>query len=116
MLVHSAFHAGRRRRMNPPTYQLEVTPPGVAGNIMRIRFFIVAILVFWIAAESRFSPAFFRVTVESSLASLEQTLTPQASRNGRMEITAAPAAPSWEPRPFNADLEPFRTVAVYDQR
>jgi hypothetical protein len=83
---------------------------------MRIRLLIVAILVFWIAAESRFSPAFFRVTVESSLASLEQTLAPRAFRNVRMETAAAPAPPSWEPRPFNADLEPFRTVAVYDQR
>ena len=83
---------------------------------MRIRLFIVAILVLWIAAESRFSPAFFRATVGSSLASLEQMLAPQASRNVRMENAAAPAAPSWEPRPFNADLEPFRTVAAYDER
>lgn len=83
---------------------------------MRIRLFIVGIFVFWIAAESRFSPSFFRATVGTSIVSLEQTLVPQTARNARIETAVAPAAPSWEPRPFDAGREPFRTVAAYDQQ
>jgi hypothetical protein len=78
---------------------------------MRTRLIIAGLLVLWLAAESRFSPAYFVATVQSSLADLDDAIAPACVRAQSVRSAALQAAPLG-PQHYDPDLEPFRTVAI----